>query len=174
MSNKSDLIAALTEFVQKKSGVQHSLVCTVVSVDTGAKNCRCRPVNGDADIFNVKIIADKLKDGFILYPTVNTNVVVTFESEFSAYVSMVSQVDEIHLAGVNYGGLGKTADIATRLNNLENKVNALVTYSATHVHGGVTVGAGVSAVAVTPVTGALTLTTQADISSTKVFHGDAT
>ena len=175
MSTKTDLIAALTEFVKKKSGVQHSVVCTVSkAVDMTTKTCYCTPINGDADIFNVRLIADKTKDGFILIPKQDSVVVVTFESESSAYVSMVSQVDEIHLAGVNYGGLGKTADITTRLNNLENKVNALVSYTATHVHAGVTVGAGVTGVTATPVVGALTLTTQADISSTKVFHGDAT
>ena len=175
MSTKTDLIAALTEFVQKKSDVQHSIICTVSkAVDYVNKTCYCTPVNGDADIFNVRLIADYTKDGFILYPKKDSIVVVTFESDSSAYVSMVSEVDEIHLAGVNYGGLAKTADLATRLNNLENKVNALVTYSATHVHAGVTVGGGVTGVTATPVTGALTLTTQANISSTKVFHGDAT
>jgi len=175
MSNKSELIAALTEFVQTKSGVQHSVVCNVVSVDSVNKTCYCRPLNGDADIYDVRLIADYTKDGFILYPAVDSTVVVTFESEASAYVSMVSKVTEIHLAGVNYGGLGKTSDIATKLNNLENKVNALIAAFNAWVVVPNDGGAALKvAAAVSFSASSLTLTTQANISSNKVYHGDAT
>lgn len=172
MEDKGELIDALTEFVRRKSVSLNSVICTVKSYDAPTKTYYCEPIGDYADLQQVKIIADSTKDGFLIMPKINSIVVVSLINDNAGYISMFSEVDEIHLAGVNYGGLAKTADLATRLNNLENKVNALVAYSATHVHAGVTVGAGVTGVTATPVTGALTLTTQADISSAEVFHGD--
>jgi hypothetical protein len=68
--------------------------------------CTSAPINGDADFFNVRINADA-KNGFVLVPKNNSIVIVQQTSEATAYVSMVSEVQEIYLAGVDNGGLVK-------------------------------------------------------------------
>ncbi len=174
MSNKSEVITALTEFVKRKAKSNDSLVCTVKSYDSLTKTCYCEPIGDFADIQQVRINADSTKDGFIIHPKVGSIVLVSFMSDSSAYVSMYSEVDEIHLAGVNYGGLAKTADLVTKYNNLENKVNALITA----INGWIPVpndgGAALKVALIAWLASSLTPTVQGDISSTKVYHGDAT
>jgi len=174
MSDKSQSMAALVGLIKAKAGVNKPLLCTVDSVDVITKTCKCTPIGDYAEVFDVKIIADVARDGFIIYPKANTAVVVDFMDDGSPYVSMVSGVDEIHLAGVNYGGLAKTDDVKTRLNNLENKVNALITAFNAWVVVPNDGGAALKTALTSWVSSSLSLTTQGMISSTKVFHGDAT
>lgn len=172
--SKGKLIDALKGFTERNSGVKDSVICTVKSVDVATKTCYCEPINGMADIKMVMYQPNSAVDGYVIIPKDESIVVVSYMNDYTPYISMFSEVEEIHLAGVAYGGLAKTADLTTKLNNLENKVNSLITAMNTHVHAGVTIGAGVTGLGSVPIVGTLTPTTQANISSTKVFHGDNT
>ena len=94
----------------------YSKVCTVDSVDLVNRTCYCIPINEDADITEVRLMAN-IDNGFLLIPEVNSVVVVSFLSDSSAYVSMVSKVSEIQLNGTNYGGLIIVAELTEKLNN---------------------------------------------------------
>ena len=124
---KTEIIDALSKFIMRKSGNETSLLCTVKSYDSATKTCYCVPIGNFAEIYNVKVIADNTKDGIFIQPSVNSIVEVTIGTDGSSFISMFSKVDIIHLAGVNYGGLAQTANITTRLNLIETKVNALIT-----------------------------------------------
>lgn len=78
---------------------------------------------------------------------------------------------EIKLNDGAMGGLVKVIQLTQKLNNLENKVNALITAYNTHVHTGVTTGAGSSAATPSTVSGNLTPTNRGDIENDKVKHG---
>lgn len=124
---KNEIKSALTEFVKQNSDSNDSLVCTVKSYDSATKTCYCVPVADFADIQQVRINPDVNKKGLIVFPKLNSVVLVSFLSDSSAYISMFSEIDEMRLGGDQYGGIAKTEPIATSLNNLENKVNALIT-----------------------------------------------
>lgn len=79
--------------------------------------------------------------------------------------------DEIKFNDGALGGLVKVAELTTKLNNLENKVNTLITTFNTHVHTGVTTGPGSSATTPTTVNGTLTPTQQQDIENKKIKQG---
>lgn len=68
------------------------------------------------------------------------------------------------------GGMVKVNDILTKLNNLENKVNAIISAFNSHVHTGVTTGAGSSGVTPTSITGTLTPTTKSEIENNKIVQ----
>ena len=172
MEDKGELIDALTEFVRRKSVSLNSVICTVKSYDAPTKTYYCEPIGDYADLQQVKIIADSTKDGFLIMPKINSIVVVSLINDNAGYISMFSEVDEIHLAGVNYGGLAKTADVKTKLNNIENKLNALITAISAWTPAPNDGGAALKVSLATWLASNLTLTTQADISSTEVFHGD--
>jgi hypothetical protein len=70
--------------------------------------------------------------------------------------------------GGNLNGLVKIAPLVNKLNAIENKVNALVLFSSTHVHAGVTSGSSSTGTPTPPVTGTLTPTQQADLENTKI------
>jgi hypothetical protein len=116
----------------KPNGNAYSKVCTVDSVDLVNLTCYCIPINEDADITEVRLMAN-IDNGFLLIPEVNSIVVVSFLSDSSAYVSLVSKVSEIQLNGTNYDGLVKVQELTDKLNNLENKLNDLITACSSQV-----------------------------------------
>lgn len=68
-------------------------VCKVVSVD--GFSCVVDPIDGDTRIEDVRLIADETDEFFVLIPKVESIVVVSFLTQNSAYVSMVSEVIEV-------------------------------------------------------------------------------
>ena len=78
---------------------------------------------------------------------------------------------EIKLNDGSMGGLVKVIELTQKLNNLENKVNQLITSFNSHVHAGVTTGAGSSATTPTPVSGTLVVTNRGDIENNKILQG---
>lgn len=69
--------------------------CTVESIN--GLLAVCQPINGDAEIHEVRLVADDSTELFILVPAVGSIVIVEFLSKDEAYISMVSKVSEIKL-----------------------------------------------------------------------------
>lgn len=172
MSEKSDTIEALQRFVDRRQP-QQAVVCTVDSVDMTELTCYCIPVNGNADIFGARLMAIA-SIGFTIIPKEQSFVVVDFIDDENGYVTMFSEVDSILLNGDAYGGLVKIADLVTKLRNLENIVNDLVSKYNTHTHvyspGPLTPAPTAPTTAVE--TTVLTPTVQADLENITVKHGD--
>ena len=168
MSVNQDILNSIRE--ANKFIMPYSIVCEVLAV-TGDK-CDCSPVNGDADLIDVRLQASTTT-GILITPTVGSNVVVSLLSNGSAFVSMYSDIDSIQLNGSNYDGLVKVNDLVTKLNNLENKVNGIIaTFNAhTHPYINVVTPANTSA-ASTPVVGTLTPTVKANIENPLITHGN--
>ena len=76
-----------------------------------------------------------------------------------------SDLSELWLRGNQFEGLVKVTELVTKLNNLENKVNSLLTAYNAHTH------ASSGAPPVPTVTGSLTPTTQNDLENPLVKHG---
>lgn len=104
----------------------YSVVCNVSDIDTVKCVCNCTPIDGSAVLVNVRLNASD-KDGFKLIPKNNSIVLVTLINKTTGYVAMISEVDEIHLNGINEDGIVKVNDLVTKLNNLENLVNNILT-----------------------------------------------
>ena len=152
------------------NGNAYSKVCTVDSVDLVNLTCYCIPINDDADITEVRLMAN-IDNGFLLIPEVNSIVVVSFLSDSSAYVSLVSKVSEIQLNGTNYDGLVKVQELTDKLNNLENKLNDLITACSSQVVTLAPSGTFPLASFFTSVT-PLIPTQQTEIENQKVKQGD--
>jgi len=147
-----------------------SKVCTIDSVDLTTLTCYCVPLNDDADIINVRLMAN-IDNGFLLIPEVNSIVVVSFLSDSSAYISLVSKVSEVHLNGKNFDGLVKINDLVEKLNNLKNKVNTIISIYNAHTHVASSLGTPTTT-PVAPVTGTLTPTIKADLENITILQGD--
>lgn len=150
--------------MQADQSIQTTL-CKVISVD--GLLCDCEPVNGDADILEVRLNASGL-NGFVITPKVDSLVMVTKFERFEAFISSFSDVESIAFNGGENDGLVLVNELVTKLNNLENKVNTIISTFNTHVHSGVTTGAGSSAVTPTLVTGTLTPTIKNDIENPNI------
>lgn len=164
-----DLRDALRSLV-KPNNDGFAKVCTVDSVDLTTLTCYCVPLNDDADIINVRLMAN-IDNGFLLIPEVDSIVVVSFLSDSSAYVSLVSKVSEVHLNGKNFDGLVKVNDLVQKLNNLENKVNTIISTYNAHTHVASSFGTPTTT-PVALVTGTLTPTIKQDLENITILQGD--
>jgi hypothetical protein len=111
--------------IVEKNHNSYSVLCKVNSVDTSKLTCYCIPINGGADIIDVRLMADA-KNGFLLTPKVGSIVVVSFIDKGQSFVSMVSQVSEVQLNGKNFDGLVKITPLVNKVNALENQINNIL------------------------------------------------
>lgn len=129
MSNIKDLVQQLA-----KTENTDCILCKVNSVDLTSKTCYCIPINGDADLIDVKLIANDNK-GLLLIPEVDSVVIVSNIQNSSYYVSMFSKVSEIQLNGDDYNGLIKIDDLTTSLNTIINNINTQLTAISAGISG---------------------------------------
>lgn len=167
-----DKIRKAVKELSKTNDEVYSIVCTVDSVNMTDKTCDCSPIDGKADLLGVRLMAQN-QTGFFIKPKVNSVVVVTMINGFTGYVAMFSEVDEIQLNGDNYDGLPQIQVMVDKYNNLENKVNTIISTFNAHTHPYVNVATpATTSPSATPVVGTLTPTTQIELENTTVKHGN--
>lgn len=148
----------------------YSVMCTVSDINATNGICNCTPIDGSAILTGVKLNANS-KDGFKLIPKNNSVVIVTLINKTTGYVSMVSEVDEIHLNGTNQDGVVKVNSLVNRLNNLESSINALKTIFSSWVVVGGDGGAALKTLASAWYASQLVPTVKSDLENIKVKHG---
>jgi hypothetical protein len=169
MADNYSIKEAIRELAKGDDQV-YSVLCTVKSVDTINNICDCEPINGDADLLEVRLMAQN-ETGFLIIPKVGSVVVVTMINKYTGYVAMFSEVEKIYLNGDNYDGLVKIGDLVDKLNNLENAFNQHLTIYNTHIHSGGTI-MGNTAVPSSLDTNILTPTQQVELENITVLHGN--
>lgn len=173
----------LRDAVQQLAGTKfmdkvYTCTANVVSSDIDACTCTCRLIGGNttAELITVSLMAET-DDGFLLVPANDSTVIVAWTDRMLPYVAMFSEIKSVYLdasgiiqinQGID-GGLVKVVDLVAKLNNLENKVNSIISSYNAHVHPDPVSGLTGSTTA--PVFGTLTPTVRANIENTNVTHG---
>jgi hypothetical protein len=182
----------VAEMIQKLAGtfnidLVQIIVATVDSVDEAAFTCDCTATSGDANtsIPSVKLNAEA-NDSFTLIPKVGSTVIIINSTRNDYFVFKVEEIEKIICVvgnqsytmdstgfvfnDGNFGGMAKTGVVATRLNLIENKINALFTafngWTPIPNDG----GAALKTLLVPPLTTPLANTTQAQISDNLIKH----
>ena len=121
-------VTDIRQAIQSLSGLNdlqyEGVLCKVSDIDLATFTCTCTPTNGDAEFYDVLLNADADK-GFTLIPANDSVVIVQQTSQATAYVSMVSKVDQVYIAGDANGGLVKVQVLNAALNNLQTEINTL-------------------------------------------------
>jgi hypothetical protein len=121
-------VTDIRQAIQSLSGLNdlqyEGVMCNVSDIDLATFTCTCTPINGDAEFFDVLLNADAEK-GFTLIPANGSLVIIQQTSQANAYVTMVSKVDQVYLAGDANGGLVKVQVLNAALNNLQTEINTL-------------------------------------------------
>ena len=144
----------------------------VVSVDENARTAQCMSINTDAEITITVRLMPTIDDGIFVVPTVGSTVTVSTDTNCEPIVVGFTETDKIVLRGGQFDGLVKVAELTTKLNNLEYKVNDIINAYNAHTHIlTLTMGTGTAAPTLTTVTGTLAPTQQADIENTLITHG---
>lgn len=166
-----DLKDALLKLVNPLS-VARLMDMEVVSVDESARTAQCKTINTDAEVtFTVRLMPT-VDDGILVIPTIGSNVTVSTDDNCEPIVVGFTETDRIILRGGQFDGLVKVAELTTKLNNAENKINDIITAYNAHTHIlTLSMGTGTAAPTLTIVTGTLTPTQQADIENENIKHG---
>lgn len=147
--------------------------------------CSVTPADGGSDYHKVRLkpSVDGKDFGVIIVPKVGSSVIVSPLGRKSSgyYVCQWSEVEEIlmktsngaqilfkndstlKLNGDNLGGLVKVQGLLARLNDVEQKLNALITLYNSHTHGSQPIPA--------PLAQPVTATVITDLENQKVSHG---
>jgi hypothetical protein len=156
MKQRDDILRLLREYF--KAPVQ-VFPATVTAVNTDELTCTVKPVEGP-EIFDVRLKAgiDQVKDGLVEIPANNSSVLVGLigNEMNTCFIMRCSQVQEVVMFGGTFGGLIKISELVSKLNNLENKVNTIISW-----------GGSVSPPLVTT---ALVTTNRNELENTKVKH----
>ena len=129
--NIQDAIKIITQRELARSEM-YCVLCKVNSVDTSARTCEVSPLNGKADLFDVRFQAElSLTEGVFIEPKVDSTVLVAFINSVQAAVVLCSEVENIYIdtqgdtifnGGAN-DGMVKVIELVQKLNNLENDLN---------------------------------------------------
>lgn len=188
MSDGQDNIRRSVQAMIKKMIPPQAIICKVTAVDKATSTCDVEPLNGDAEIFGVKLQADETADfGVIPIPAIDSNVIVQFLDKSNAFVSLIAQIESylikinditlsidangIELNGEDLGGLIKISDLVTKLNNIESDLNTLKGIFSSWVPVASDGGAALKALLSSYSTSSLTPTVNPDLENTKVKHG---
>lgn len=129
------MIAESIKKIAQTTDEVYSLVCEVVSVNKTSRTCDLRPLNGDAEIFDVRLQAKPGNGiGLCLFPAPGSTVVATFINKSTAYVALCEEVQEVVLkigdkeivadaSGVSYGS--SSVDFANQVNSLLSELSLL-------------------------------------------------
>jgi hypothetical protein len=79
-----------------ETGANYGIVGTVSDMDRAAYTCTVTPRNGDAAVLGVRVQAAN-RNGFLLWPTEGSDVIVEWINEHTGYVAMCSEVDEVEI-----------------------------------------------------------------------------
>lgn len=180
---KQNIKQLLNEIVKNRDEI-YSIVAKVTSVDETERTCDVEPINGDAEIFGVRLQADiNSTNGFVMIPTVDSNVVVTFLNQSTGFVSVFSDVEKIHVVsntemtidcsditfnGGSNDGLVIVGNLVNKLNAIENWITQFATVWSTHVHTDPISGS--TGTTVSPAPTPPTTTIQSDLENTEIKH----
>ena len=165
-------VTDIRQAIQALSGLNdlmyEATACTVSDIDTISLTCTCSPIDGSADFYDVLLNADG-KKGFVLIPKDGSIVIVNQVSDANAFVSMVSDVDQIYLAGDVNGGLVKINDLKTQYDTMVNGFKAAISAGFTALSG---LDGGASLSAFNSAASSILLLNKTTLENTKIQHGN--
>ena len=118
--NIGDLIAKLAD---KKEEV-YSIICKVSEVS--GEVAELAPLNGDASLFDVKLLAGTSATPLLITPVVGSTVIATFLSKDTAFVSLYSEIESVQIMGDQFGGLIKIEELIKNLDKLTARVDGII------------------------------------------------
>ena len=144
----------ISEAVKKLANTQppsdNVLLCIAKNIREQDFICDAEPIDGSADIQDVKFCIDE-HTNFVLVPKENTTILVVMDTDVSGFVVMTSEIQKIILSvndgakieikeetitfnSGDFGGLVKIQPLIDKINRLENQLNSLYSLLKTHVH----------------------------------------
>ena len=117
----------------------------VLSVDSDLRTCEVILLSGkSSNTITCRLMAS-VNDGCLMIPEVRSTVIITMSDYVQPYISQYSGIQNIVWLGGEYDGVpivshptDNTKGLLVKINNLEDKLNTLLTNYNSHTHTGVT------------------------------------
>lgn len=122
--NLGELLISFTRWVNNNENYYSSLA-KIISVDETEKTCVVEIIDG-AELEDVRLEQVSSEEGFLIIPSVDSIVIISWTDKTSAYVSMYSQIDRIIFQNGTNGGLTITPDLVTELDKTNSLLTALI------------------------------------------------
>lgn len=131
----------MRELIQELAGTRRTtfaaMLCKVIAIDEQDKTADVEPLNGEADMFDVRFRASLSSDsGFFAVPKIGSAVLVVKTSDVSGCIILTSEVEKIFLVteGQDNEGLVKVNYLFSRLRAIEQYCTQLNALLASHAH----------------------------------------
>jgi hypothetical protein len=164
MSNIQDLLKQITKDTEMEL---YSKECKVVSVNESLAVCECEPIDGSANIIDVKL-QTAVASGVLIVPVVNSFLTVSFINPNAAFVSQYSIVDKVVFMDGNNDGMVLINPLVQKINNLESDLNQLKSIFAAWVPVINDGGAALKGLTAGWSSSSLPITLRQDIENTKI------
>lgn len=92
-----DGIATIVKHLSKNDDEVYAKVCEVLEVNASDKTIDVKPIDGTAEIFNVRLQAESETGGLVLFPKVGSMVLVVFLNKNNAAVVNTSEIEKLEL-----------------------------------------------------------------------------
>lgn len=139
----------------------------VLSIDNTARTCEIEYQNGGTDP-QVRLQAKmQITGGWLLIPTVGSDVIIAYLNKNTAFVILCSEVDKVIINGGNNDGLVNIVDLTTKLNQLISEIKTLKQDYVSHTHP---TPSGPSSAPTVPFTGTFSNFNKTDYEDINVTH----
>ncbi|MBC7382249.1 MAG: hypothetical protein H7296_04545 [Bacteroidia bacterium] len=160
----------LKEAIQELAGTRNQdevklYQAIVNSVDIEKRNCNVTTVTGNATLTFDAMLTAGVSDGIIVIPQVDSFVFVLKSKYTIPFVVLYSDIEKLVLKGGEFGGFVKVIELTQKINNLENKVNELITIFNAHSHSALNVPTS------SIISSQLIPTERAEIENQNITHG---
>jgi hypothetical protein len=165
----------LTRTIQELAGTRNQdevkfYQCNVNSIDLSKRTANVTTITGTANLTFDALLTAGISDGFVVTPEVDSMVYVLMSKYTLPFILTFSDIVQFDIMGGEFGGLVKVVELTQKLNNLENKVNEIISTFGTHTHAVVAVGSPTSPTS-TPIVDSLIISQREDIENVNVKHG---
>jgi hypothetical protein len=172
MRNADKIRRAIRQLSQGDNDVKpFGIIATVVSVDGGAGTCEVAPLDGTANLSDIRLKPEAVNSVFYPVPTVGSVVLIELINDSEGFISMFSQCDSLKIMDGTLGGLIKIEDLVGKINALESDLNdlkaALSSWVPVASDGGLALKAGLAAY----IAATITPTVRLDLENDKITHG---
>ena len=152
----------------------------VLIVDIPNRKCSCTAIDGhtEYELPTVRLMAS-VDDGVLIEPEIGSTIKVIFSQNIEPFAVQFSGIKNIWILASekiifndgSFGGLVKVKDLTTKLNTLENDLNALKNAFKTWVTVPSDGGAALKLITTTWFNSSLSKTAQSDIENLDITHG---
>lgn len=115
------------------------VTANVTKVDEATGICTVETISGNASIELTNVeLQTVISDGILVIPRINSEVKVVYSKYTTPFIVQYSEVEKIFLSAdlVQFddgekGGMVKVIDLTKKLNDIENKINDIITWGGT-------------------------------------------